>query len=147
VTMKNGRAFLLFLEEVEKTIQEAWRVRDLGEMADALRDAVVRLREVTGRLTGIALEGKIELFLADATLYLEMFGIVAIAWQWLLQAIEVQEALGRQQPEAEFNFYKGKLYACRFFFAYELPRIEGPARRLMQSDGLTLKIKEAFFED
>jgi alkylation response protein AidB-like acyl-CoA dehydrogenase len=147
VVMKNGKAFMLFMEEVEKTIQEAWKVRDLGDQADALKDALEKLRDVTAHLTGMALEGKIELFLADATLYLEMFGIIAIAWQWLLQAIKVQEALANQQPEPEFNFYKGKLYAFRYFFGYELPKIEGLLLRLKRSDGLTVKIKEAFFQD
>ncbi len=35
-----------------------------------------------------------ELYLADATLYLELFSIVTIAWQWLLQALRAIEAQG-----------------------------------------------------
>lgn len=42
------------------------------------------LQEVTLHLTGRAITAGPEKYLADATLYLEMFGIVAIAWQWLL---------------------------------------------------------------
>ena len=31
-------------------------------------------------------DGSPELFLADATLFLELFGVIAVAWQWLRQA-------------------------------------------------------------
>jgi butyryl-CoA dehydrogenase len=49
--------------------------------------------------------------------------------------------------DKERNFYQGKLYALRFFFAYELPKMEGIARRLMNGDGLTVEMEEAFFAD
>ena len=38
-------------------------------------------------------------------------------------------------------------YPCRYFFAYELPKIEGVATRLKDSDGLTVEMKETFFSD
>ena len=50
-------------------------------------------------------------------------------------------------PEADANFYKGKMFAFRFFYGYELPKIEGLAARLFDSDGLTLEMKEEFFAD
>jgi butyryl-CoA dehydrogenase len=37
----------------------------------------------------VATKENSELFLTDATLYLELFGITALAWQWLLQAVSV----------------------------------------------------------
>jgi butyryl-CoA dehydrogenase len=70
-----------------------------------------------------------------------------VAWQWLLQALSVQKALENDQSERENLFYQGKMYAFRFFFHYELPKIEGLGKRLMESDGLTLKMKESFFTD
>jgi len=147
VVMQNGKAFLLFQEEVEKTIQEASAFKEIASQAGALKDAMERLKDVTTHLSGLALAGKVEFFLADATLYLEFFGIITIAWQWLIQAITAQRALAKGQPEAEANFYRGKMYAFRFFFSYELPKIEGLARRLKESDGLTVEMKEEFFSD
>ena len=47
----------------------------------------------------------------------------------------------------EENFYYGKFFACRYFYEYELPKIEGLARRLMNSDGLTVEIRPDFFSD
>jgi len=98
-------------------------------------------------LTGLALKGKIELFLADATLYLELFGIVAIAWQWLLQAVTAAKALGADPAGADADFYRGKIHTCRYFFAYELPKIRGLAARLKESgDGITVAMKPEYFE-
>ncbi len=147
VVMKDGKAFLFFLEEVEKTAAEAAGDPELAGQAKALREALEKLKEVTGHLTGLALQGKVELFLADATLYLELFGLIAVAWQWLLQALRIQEALAQDPPGAEADFYRGKLVTFRFFFGYELPKIEGLCQRLKQSDGLTVEMTDALFSD
>jgi butyryl-CoA dehydrogenase len=88
-----------------------------------------------------------DVFLADATLYLEFFGIITIAWQWLLQAVTAQKALSHGPGGSETDFYQGKLYTFRYFFKYELPKIEGLAKRLMDADGLTVEMKESFFAD
>jgi butyryl-CoA dehydrogenase len=88
-----------------------------------------------------------EVFLADATLYLEFFGIVSVAWQWLLQAAAVFKGLRNSPSGAEANFYNGKLFAFRFFFEYELPKIQGLASRLMHADGLTVEVTPDLFSD
>ena len=85
------------------------------------------------------------MFLADATLYLEFFGIIAIAWQWLLQAVVSKKALVGDLLPADVNFYNGKVYTCRYFFGYELPKIEGLAKRLLNGDGLTVEINNDYF--
>jgi len=88
-----------------------------------------------------------EIFLADATLYLEFFGIISVAWQWLVQATAIVKALRNGPSGIETNFYTGKFFAFRYFFEYELPKIEGLAKRLMNSDGLTVEINPEFFSD
>ncbi|MFH0786957.1 MAG: acyl-CoA dehydrogenase, partial [Pseudomonadota bacterium] len=93
VLMKGGKAFTLFLEEVQKTIQEAKDIPALGPYVQRLEYALESLINVTGRLVALAQGGKTELFLADATLYLELFGIIAVAWQWLRQGASIQRAL------------------------------------------------------
>jgi hypothetical protein len=147
VIMKDGRALALFFSEVGETIQAGMKIPLLEPYAQRLHDACEKLKEVTSHLVKLALKNNQELFLADATLYLEFFGIISVAWQWLLQALSVQKALEKDQSERETLFYQGKLYAFRFFFHYELPKIEGLIKRLMESDGLTVEMKESFFTD
>jgi dTDP-4-amino-4,6-dideoxygalactose transaminase len=70
-----------------------------------------------------------EIFLADAALYLEMFGIITISWQWLLQAMAIQNSSRENASRAESQFMEGKLFTCRYYFAYELPKIEALAKK------------------
>jgi butyryl-CoA dehydrogenase len=147
IPMKNGAAFQQYVEEVRSVIEEGGKKPELEPYAASLRRALEKLEEVTSYLLSIASKGDHELFLADATLYLELFGIIAVAWQWLLQALAVQKALNRELTEADTNFYEGKMYAFRYFFSYELPKSEGISQRLLNSDGLTVEMKEAYFQD
>ena len=147
VRVKDGKAFKLYVEEVEKTIASADDISDLRPYARMLRGALERLQDVTGHLMDVAAGESPELFLADATLYIEFFGIVSVAWQWLLQGIYVQKGLNNNPSDAEANFLQGKFYALRYFFGYELPKIEGLAQRLTNSDGLTVEMKVAHFSD
>jgi Acetyl-CoA dehydrogenase C-terminal like len=90
-------------------------------------------------LMGLAQNETPEVFLADATMYLEYFSILVIGWQWLQQAIVVQAALDRGQSGNELNFYQGKMMAFRFFFEYELPKMLGLRARLLSNDRVTLE--------
>jgi butyryl-CoA dehydrogenase len=144
--MKNGKALFLYLDELEKAVAAGKALPECAPCAEALAGAAETLKEVTASLTNLALKGEIELFLADATLYLELFGIIAIAWQWLLQAVTAAEALGKN-PAADGDFYRGKIQTCRYFFAYELPKIRGLAARLRDSgDGITVGMKPEWFD-
>jgi butyryl-CoA dehydrogenase len=146
IVMQNGKAFFLYLAELEKAVAAGRAIPECAHSAEALAEAVERLKEVTASLTGIAMKGEIELFLADATLYLELFGIVAIAWQWLLQAVTAAKALAAA-PAIDADFYRGKIHTGRYFFAYELPKIYGLSARLKESgEGITVAMKPEWFE-
>jgi alkylation response protein AidB-like acyl-CoA dehydrogenase len=147
VVMKNGKAAMLYLGEVAKAIAAAKEVAAVSPYADKLQKAIALLQEVTGSLVGIAMKGTVDLFLADATLYLELSGIICIAWQWLLQGITATKALQATKSETDRNFYEGKLFTMRYFFEYELPKIEGLRTRLMNPDGLTVSMQTRHFED
>jgi butyryl-CoA dehydrogenase len=147
VVMHNGQALMLFISELQATISTAAQFPELNTPARQLKNALSSLQAVTKDLLEIAQKKGAELFLADATLYLEFFGIVAIGWQWLLQGIAVQKALNNGAKKKDLNFYHGKMFALRFFFGYELPKTLGLAERLMQTDGLTIDMRTEFFND
>jgi len=147
VIMKGGKAYKLYLEEVRKTIRQAEEFKELESYVQKLRQSLEMLQQVTAHLMGVQKKETPEVFLADATLYLEFFGIISVAWQWLLQATAVMKALKNSPAGAEANFYNGKFFAFRFFFEYELPKIQGLAPRLMHSDGLTVEVTPDLFSD
>ena len=147
VMMSHGKAYKLYLEEVQGSIRGAEKSEELEPYAQKLRESLEMLQKVTAHLMEVGKKESPELFLADATLYLEFFGIVSVAWQWLIQATAIVKALENRPDGVEANFYTGKFFAFRYFFEYELPKIQGLAKRLMNSDGLTVEIKPDFFSD
>jgi len=147
VMMNDGKALALYLEEVQKTIQQARAYPELASHIDELEKALTSLYDVTTSLKAIAFKGQVDLFLADATLYLEFFGIICIAWQWLIQGIAARKALSQKVSPADNDFYQGKICTLAYFYGYELPKITGLATRLKNSDGLTVNMKTTYFED
>ncbi|RJQ84533.1 MAG: acyl-CoA dehydrogenase [Desulfobacteraceae bacterium] len=147
VVMKEGRALALFLEEARNNIAEARSVAGLEALSQKLEEALQTLEQVTGHLVGLIGKRGVEIFLADATLYLEMFGIIAVAWQWLLQAAVAQKALQGKPKTTDLPFYRGKLVTARYFFAYELPKIKGLYQRLTDTDALTVEMDSSYFND
>jgi butyryl-CoA dehydrogenase len=147
VIMKNGQAFLLYINEVHDTLTAAGKLKDLEKFANELNESLTKLQEVTQHLISLAGQDGPEAFLADATLYLELFGIITIAWQWLLQGIAVQKALNNGAKKKDLDFYKGKMFTLRYFFCYELPKTEGLVKRLLDDDRLTVAMQTDYFND
>ena len=147
VVMNEGRAFELYINEVEETIRLAKAFPELAAFSRKLNESLENLKKVTNHVLVVAQKQGPEYLLADATLYLEFFGIITIAWQWLLQGLSIQRALNGDCGETDLRFYRGKFIAFRYFFAYELPKIRGLAERLMDPDGLTVEMDTNLFAD
>ena len=147
VIMHDGQAFQLYVDEVQSAISAARKLPGLEMLADELGNTLTSLQEVTRHLGSIARQQGPEAFLADATLYLEFFGHITIAWQWLLQGIAAQTALDNGTAKKDNNFYQGKLFTLRYFFGYELPKTLGLAKRLLADDPLTVEMQLDYFND
>lgn len=145
--MKNGEATKLYIQEVMSAIEVARKYPELQSYAERLEQSLGDLQDVTMTLAQYAMKGEIELFLADSTLFLEMFGIIAVAWQWLIQGSHAVKALQTSLPESDRLFYGGKLHTMKFFFHYELPKIYGLVTRLKEVDGLTVNMDSSVFSD
>jgi butyryl-CoA dehydrogenase len=147
VIMKEGRAFKLFGQAVSEAIDTAGKETALAPYASQLAAELESLEHTTLHLIGVAGEKGPAVFLADATLYLELFSYIAIGWQWLLQAVAVQQALTGKLSRSETNFYQGKWFTFRYFFEYELPKAQGVIKRLKSPDALTVDMQTQYFND
>ena len=143
ITQHGGRAVGLLLEEMQATIAAAEALPELRDLAAQLTKNVGILQQTTGHLLGVAAQDH-ELFLADATLYLELAGLVVVAWQWLRQATVAQKALPAAHSD-DRNFYHGKLMAARYFYEYELVKAPSLAKRLQSANAVTVDMQEAWF--
>ena len=106
----------------------------INATCDAVGDKAVKA--MTGRLVATTMRlwgtGDPQVALANASVYLEAFGHVVIAWMWLEQL----RAVGDKQGA----FYDGKRAAAQYFLRYELPKV-GPQWDLLDSlERLTLDL-------
>ena len=144
IIIKNGKSLQLLVTEILKTIEKASSIDRLKPFAQKLQVYLVKTDTVTKHLLGLASKD-LEIFLSDATLYLELFGIMTIAWQWLVQAIKAEEALLAGASGDNFNFYQGKIFTLRYFYEYELVKIDALMKRLLSEDNVTVEMETAYF--
>ena len=121
VVMDGGGAFALLGERVDATINQASGRRELGAFALSLANAFGRLRVATQAAWETA---NPEEALANATPYLQAFGHVVLAWIWLDVAIAARQPCGEYPVAGRMDFLRGKLQATRYFYEYELPKID-----------------------
>ena len=142
LTMQSGKATHLFLAEIQKTITNA-QAESLKPMADTLLKTLGDVEQTTKILMPRATEN-VEIFMADATLFLEAFGLITIAWQWLRQAT-VAEAKLAAAHEADKHFYQGKIKTAEYFYEYELVKIKGILTRLKSRNPVTIAMQANWF--
>jgi alkylation response protein AidB-like acyl-CoA dehydrogenase len=140
VVQQGGAAFRLLGREMEKTCKEAGSLRDTVLFARALGEAATRAALTTEKLYA---GNNLDKTLANASVYLEMFGHVVIAWMWLRQAVIASRKLAAGTDEEDF--YRGKMQAAAYFFRWELPKTAQWCDLLQSLDTTTLDMKDAWF--
>ncbi|MFN8322334.1 MAG: acyl-CoA dehydrogenase [Chitinophagales bacterium] len=141
VMLKNGQATLLLMQDVMQDIEAAKKYDCLKKYADTLSQKLMNLQEITMHLMGIAQQKGPEVMLSDATLYLELFGIIAIGWQWIKQGTKTEELKQANDKGYSAQFMQGKLNALQYFFEYEIPKTEGLMTRLKSKVEVTTQVK------
>ncbi|MDN7179495.1 acyl-CoA dehydrogenase [Caballeronia sp. SEWSISQ10-4 2] len=143
VVVQDGAALTALAERVQACIDRARTAGDieLAGYARALGDAVQQLGQVTRALWAA---GDPRVTLANASVYLEAFGHVVVAWIWLEQAVCAARAFANAQGD-DAAFYRGKLEAARYFFRWELPKTGSQFALLASLDTTTLDMKDDWF--
>ena len=136
VVMRDGAALALLGEKVRATITQSGTT-ELSELGGALLQRWQRLLDVT---TQLHQSGDVNTTLANASIYLEAFGHIVVSWIWLSQALSALDAQHNDQ-----DFYAGKLQACRWFFLYELPKVDAQLALLVSLDTTTLAMQDNWF--
>ncbi|SDD93002.1 acyl-CoA dehydrogenase [Paraburkholderia lycopersici] len=143
VVVKDGAALAIFAARVQATLVRAHAsgALEAAAQARALEAALMRLEDVTRQLWAA---GDPAVTLANASVYLEAFGHVVMAWVWLEQALVARAALAKASG-GEADFYRGKLAAAAYFFAWELPKTGAQFDLLASLDRTTLDMQDAWF--
>ncbi len=138
IVMKDGKAMKYLTKEIIETIKSASNYDDLKTYADQLKTASKSLESTLMHLLGFAMQGEHERYIADATIFMEMMSSVVLAWQWLKMATTAKTAIVTSQMTYSEEFYSSKIHTMKYFFKYELPKIEGHRVTLTSPDSLTI---------
>jgi alkylation response protein AidB-like acyl-CoA dehydrogenase len=144
VSIQDGALFQAVSAELAKTITKARAAgvpAELQPYADQLESTWAQVGTVTKALYAV---GDMNKTLANASAYLEAVGHTVVAWMWLEQALLAARQLDAA-PEADQDFYRGKLQACRYFFKWELPKVQPQLDLLASIDTTTLDMQDAWF--
>jgi len=137
VVMQNGAAFKLLQSRIETTLHRADEDGDLTEWVGEVFVLLDHLAEVTEDLHAT---GDLNKTLANASVYLEAFGHIVMAWIWIEQALAVAHS-----PQRHDDFYRGKMKACEFFIRWELPKVRPMLNLLESLDTTTLDMHDTWF--
>ena len=142
VVAKNGKAMRILAKKVKETIESAQTFDELKPYAAVLQAKMDEVQGVLMHLVGYAMKGKIERYLMDATLFMELFSIVVIGWQWLKQGVVAKQALVTGNLKQSETFYESKVHTMKFYYRYEMPKTLGLTATLKDKSALTIQEKE-----
>ncbi len=118
VVVDEGRLFALLAARIRDTADRAGTVPALAAAAAALRTALAALERTTAAAWR---DRDATAALANATPYLTAFGHVVVAWLWL----DVARVASRKiESPADGPLATGLMQAARYFFDYELPKVD-----------------------
>ena len=117
VLMEGGRGLLLLAARINVTIERAIQQPELAEYAHALGKA---LQHVGSATKAAWATGQPSDALANAVPYMQAFGHMVLAWIWL----DVALASIAHDATKSIAASAGRLGATRYFYHYELPKID-----------------------
>jgi butyryl-CoA dehydrogenase len=145
VTMRQGEGLHRFVAAVTAEIDRARDDAVLVAHAESLGTALADLTEVTAVLVALQARDP-DRALANATVYLDVFGKITAAWMWLRQAGIASRALAQAPAGPDADFYQGKLQTARYYFQWELPGVAPQCAVLRSIDTTPYDMKESWFQ-
>lgn len=137
VTMMDGAALKLLAGEIEATIKLAMSKEELQTYAMTLGEGAQLIEECLSYLMPHAMKGNHERYLADATIFMDLFGTVVIGWQWMKIGIAALD-----QDEA---FKRSKLHTLDYFYKYEMSRCKGLQKTICHDSEVTIQMGVEMF--
>ncbi|MEO9802964.1 MAG: acyl-CoA dehydrogenase [Reichenbachiella sp.] len=138
ISMEDGAALKLLAKEMETTIKAAMQKGELKNYAMELAENSKLIEASLAHLMPFALKGNHERYLADATIFMELFGTVVIGWQWLKMGIAALD-------QTEDAFKESKLHTLDYFYKYEMSKCKGLQKTICHDSEVTINMKAELF--
>jgi alkylation response protein AidB-like acyl-CoA dehydrogenase len=143
LTMNNGAASMAMMEEVTKTLEEAKTIESIKPLAEKAENLQSKIAETLMGLFSVAQTGDTNLFMCNATPFLEAFSQMLMSWQWVSQAIVAQQALDAGTDETDF--YEAKLKTAQYYINWVTPQALATLSTIQTNERTALDFKEEWF--
>ena len=140
----NGEAIQHLFGAIQADLQKAPDER-CQQWAYSLSETLQQAGRVTQTLGQALAQESPEKGLANASVYLRLFGHICVAWMWLRQANTASAALAGEVSDADRAFYQGKLQAAQYFFHWELPTVAQDLVLLQNQDDTCYAMRDEWF--
>jgi alkylation response protein AidB-like acyl-CoA dehydrogenase len=127
ILKSDGASLNLWQQEVNKTLEKALNKTELNTYAKKFQDDLDTFFNTTKELLK---EVGTKEFLADATIYMELFGLLNMAWQWL--------DIVSEDTEEITDDYFSRFNTMRYFFKYEFPKTNYLTQILLNPEKVTV---------
>lgn len=136
VVMDGGKGLQLLASKINASIERAMQVEALAADANQLAAALKKIGHATRSAWATANPQEA---LANAVPYLQAFGHTVLAWIWLDVALAAQDAHLQDASRA------GSTAAQRYFYRYELPKIDAWLAVVAERDMTCAQLSEDLF--
>lgn len=145
--LNKGKSFKYFIDQMEKTIEEATGIKGIEKLVEKFTHAVSRLEALAVEIGGRARSEKALNAYAFAHPFLEVTGDVTFAWMHLwrasIAAPKLAKKVGSMDKEAiaakaaknkDAAFYAGQIASANFFINTLLPSAYGKMDAILEGD-------------
>ncbi len=156
--LKNGQAFMDYLGEMNKTIEEAGKIEELKTLTARVETAVGRLADTANRIAKAAASDKALNAFAVAHPFLDVTGDVTVAWMLLWRAeiaaqklkklagsLDMAATTEKAAKNKDAAFYLGVMKTAEFFIMNLLPATMGKFDAIESMNGAAVEIPDAAF--
>ncbi len=144
VTIKNGKTLHYLMEEMALTLAEATNYTELNSYAKQLKEQSELVKTVMAKLIPKALSGDFENYLADANIFMDLLSTLVIGWQWLKMAATACKTKSKNKTNSDFE--TNLIHTMAYFYTYEMAKLEGLAKILLNDQSLTVKANADTFD-
>jgi hypothetical protein len=128
----------LLANEMETTIMAAMQKEELKKYAAILGESAQLIEQSIAHVMPFAMKGNHERYLADATIFMDLFSTVVIGWQWLKMGLAALD-------HSDANFKQSKLNTLDYFYKFEMSRCKGLQKTICNDSEVTINMKAEMF--
>lgn len=141
--MKKGKPFMDFLNEIQKTLQEALKIEEVKEIAEDFKTFFEKYMGVAKVLGEKAGSDDVLKAFSFSHPFLDVTGDLSMAWMLLWRAAVAAPKIGKKKKDDDF--YKGKITTARFFIKTILPGSAGKLNAIEETDGAVVEMEDGMF--